>query len=47
MYMRHTATFEATEAVVKAIASALSQDRNLECLTLEMEYGFTDEAGVA
>jgi hypothetical protein len=46
IYMRDTATFEATEAV-KAIASAISQDRNLECLTLEMENGFTDEAGVA
>jgi hypothetical protein len=37
---------EATEAV-QAIASAIQMDRNLEHLTLKMEDGFTDEAGVA
>jgi hypothetical protein len=37
---------EATEAV-KAIASAIREDRTLEDLTLQMENGFTDEAGVA
>jgi hypothetical protein len=36
----------ATEAV-KAIASAIREDHNLEHLTLQMENGFTDEAGVA
>jgi hypothetical protein len=36
---------EATEAVV-AVASAIRLDRNLKHLTLEMEDGFTDEAGV-
>jgi hypothetical protein len=37
---------EATEAV-KAIASAIQLDRNLEHIKLKMENGFTDEAGVA
>jgi hypothetical protein len=37
---------EATEAV-KAVASAIREDRNLESLMLQMEDGFTDEAGVA
>jgi hypothetical protein len=37
---------EATEAV-KAVASAILLDLNLEHLTLRMENGFTDEAGVA
>jgi hypothetical protein len=37
---------EATEAV-KAIASAIQLDCNLESLYLQMENGFTDEAGVA
>jgi hypothetical protein len=36
---------EATEAV-EAVASAIRLDRNLKHLTLEMEDGFTDEAGV-
>jgi hypothetical protein len=36
---------EATEAV-DAVASAIRLDRNLEHLFLEMENGFTDEAGV-
>jgi hypothetical protein len=35
-----------TEAV-KAVASAIRWDYNLEELTLEMETGFTDEAGMA
>jgi hypothetical protein len=37
---------KATEAV-KAVASAIREDRHLEHLVLEMEEGFTDEAGVA
>ena len=37
---------DATEAV-KAVAGAIGMDRNLEHLTLEVEDGFTDEAGVA
>jgi hypothetical protein len=37
---------EATEAV-KAVASAIRLDQNLEHITLRMENGFTDEAGVA
>jgi hypothetical protein len=37
---------DATEAV-KAIASAIRLDQNLEHLTLEVEEDFTDEAGVA
>jgi hypothetical protein len=32
---------------VKAVASALRTDHNLESLVLRMENGFTDEAGVA
>jgi hypothetical protein len=35
-----------TEAV-KAVASAIREDRHLESLVLQMEDGFTDEAGVA
>jgi hypothetical protein len=38
-------TPEATEAV-KAIASAIREDRTLEDLTLRMDNAFTDEAGV-
>jgi hypothetical protein len=38
--------YEATEAV-KAVSSSIQMDRNLEHLTLRMEDGFTDEAGVA
>jgi hypothetical protein len=37
---------EGTEAV-KAVASAIQLDRNLEHLTLEVDIGFTDEAVVA
>jgi hypothetical protein len=37
---------EATEAV-KAVARAILLDQHLEHLTLKMENGFTDEAGVA
>jgi hypothetical protein len=37
---------EATEAV-KALASAIRMDRNLTYLGLQIEVGFTDEAGVA
>jgi hypothetical protein len=40
------ATLDATEAV-KAVASAIQLDRNLEYLYLQIENGFTDEAGVA
>jgi hypothetical protein len=36
---------DATEAV-KAVASAIRLDQSLEHLTLEVENGFTDEAGV-
>jgi urocanate hydratase len=42
----HRSRFEATDAV-KAIASAIQMDCNLESLLLRMENGFTDEAGVA
>jgi hypothetical protein len=44
--MVQSSSSEATEAV-KALASAIRLDRNLEHLTLRMENGFTDEAGVA
>jgi hypothetical protein len=44
--MVQSSSAEATEAV-KALASAIRLDRNLEHLTLRMENGFTDEAGVA
>jgi hypothetical protein len=37
---------EATEAV-QAVASAIQLDRNLEHLTLQIENGFSDKAGVA
>jgi hypothetical protein len=37
---------EATEAV-KALASAIRLDEKLEHLTLEVDIGFTDEAGLA
>jgi hypothetical protein len=37
---------EATEAV-KAVASAIQIDRNLEFLYLQLQDGFTDEVGVA
>jgi hypothetical protein len=37
---------ETTEAV-KAVASAIRLDQNLEHITLRMESGFTDEAGMA
>jgi hypothetical protein len=37
---------KATEAV-KAVASAIREDRHLESLVLQIEDGFTDEAGVA
>jgi hypothetical protein len=43
--MLQTLTPEATEAV-KAIASAIRLDRNLEYLTFEMQNDFNDEAGV-
>jgi hypothetical protein len=39
-------TSEATEAA-KALASEIRLDRNLEVIMLQMENGFTDEAGVA
>jgi hypothetical protein len=44
--MVQSSSSEATEAV-KALASAIRLDCNLEHLTLRMENGFTDEAGVA
>jgi hypothetical protein len=44
--MLQGARSDATEAV-KAVASAIRQDQNLELLTLEVPGGFTDEAGVA
>jgi hypothetical protein len=44
--MSQGARSKATEAI-KAVASAIRWDRHLECLDLQMEYGFTDEAGVA
>jgi hypothetical protein len=44
--MRQSSNSEATEAV-KAVASAIRDDRHLEYLVLQMENGFTDEAGVA
>jgi hypothetical protein len=44
--MLQGASSEASEAV-KALASAIQLDRNLEHLTLIMENGYTDEAGVA
>jgi hypothetical protein len=37
---------DATEAV-KAVASAIRLDQNLKIITLRMENGFTDDAGVA
>jgi hypothetical protein len=44
--MRKVTRSDATEAV-KAVASAIRLDRNLEHLQLQMQNGFTDEAGVA
>jgi hypothetical protein len=44
--MLHVSSSRATEAV-KALASVIHLDRNLKHLALEMEDGFTDEAGVA
>jgi hypothetical protein len=44
--MLQGAQSEATEAV-KALASAIRLDRNLERIVLQMENGFTNEAGVA
>jgi hypothetical protein len=44
--MLESTSSEATKAV-KAIASAIRWDHNLVGLTLKMENGFTDEAGVA
>jgi hypothetical protein len=44
--MVQSSSAEATEAI-KALASAIRVDRNLEHLTLRMENGFSDEAGVA
>jgi hypothetical protein len=43
----HSSSSEASNEAVKAIASAIRQDRSLEHLTLEMMINFTDEAGVA
>jgi hypothetical protein len=44
--MRRGTSSEATEAI-KALASAIQLDQNLERVTLRIEKGFTDEAGVA
>jgi hypothetical protein len=41
-----SSSLETTEAV-KALASAIRLDRNLECLHLQLDDGFTDEAAVA
>jgi hypothetical protein len=46
LIMPQVTSSEATEAV-KAVASAIQTDHNLEYLLLRMEDGFTDEAGVA
>ena len=46
LIMLQGARSEATEAA-KAVASAIQLDRNLEQIYLQMENGFTDEAGVA
>jgi hypothetical protein len=46
LMMPQVTSSEATEAV-KAVASAIQTDHNLEFLSLLMEDGFTDEAGVA
>jgi hypothetical protein len=46
LWMAQSTPFEATEAV-KAVASAIREDRHLGALVLKMEDGFTDEAGVA
>jgi hypothetical protein len=43
--MLQGARSDATEAV-KAVASAMRLDQNLEVLSLQMENGFTDEVGV-
>jgi hypothetical protein len=44
--MYRSSASQATEAV-KAVASAIREDYHLEFLMLQMEDGFTDEAGVA
>jgi hypothetical protein len=44
--MLRSSSSEATEAI-KALARAIKVDRDLEHITLQMEDGFTDEAGVA
>jgi hypothetical protein len=44
--MLHSSSSKAT-AGVQALADAIQMDRNLEHLSLQMEDGFTDEAGVA
>jgi hypothetical protein len=44
--MFQSSSSEYTEAL-HAVANAIQMDRNLEHLTLRMEDGFTDEAGVA
>jgi hypothetical protein len=46
LWMVRSSSSEATEAV-KAVASAIREDHNLEHLELRVEDGFTDEAGVA
>jgi hypothetical protein len=46
LWMYRSSSSEATEAI-KALASAIREDRHLEGLVLRMEDGFTDEAGVA
>jgi hypothetical protein len=46
MMTMQSSSSEATEAV-KAVASAIREDSYLESLKLQMEDGFTDEAGVA
>jgi tagatose-1,6-bisphosphate aldolase len=46
LVMCQVTSSKATEAV-KAAASAILLDQNLEHVTLQMENGFKDEAGVA
>jgi hypothetical protein len=47
LVVKSQATRSETTEAVKALASAITLDQNLEQITLEMEDTFTDEAGVA
>jgi hypothetical protein len=46
-FAMHLGGISDTTEAVKAVASAIRLDYNLLCLFLEMDNGFTDEAGVA